>query len=1043
LNDSLSATAYNLYTGERLWHFEGPLEALEDEDRFYALEDYFPRSDFSRRNIHAAATISPYMIAGVTVSGDAAFMNFQDRRPRREAKELDRSIINKAIPRRALFAVNLNDGRLLWAHGTGSTTGNDFLEEVSISSPPLVIGDRVLCSGYLREGGINTFLMSFDRDTGHMHWKVPAGIGQQELTMFNMEYKEFATTPLSEAGGMAIFCSNLGFVSAVDVFSGRVIWATEYETLELPQATHFTGSPNPRRVYWANNPPLVSGDLVIVSPLDSQYLMAYEWRTGTLRWKVHPRRLGTDLHPHLLGVHEDLVVLSGRSGALALSAEDGGFRWRVTLPPGNEVVGRGALTKDRLYLPLDGSVQVYELSQGKALNALDLSVCESPVNLFLLGEVVACAGPEQIALYFDASGMLNHALTRMQQGQGNSEDLAAIGDLYRLDMNLEQAISYYEQALKGTQTDPALQGPDRRRVEDCLFTALLEQGAALQTRSDYKGAEIVLRRAMDTALEPESVVRAGLALLTFFENTHQADRMEQVLDGLNRAYGDNRFDFSEYHEGLGEVPVGFFVLIKRLKLSETVCNVQGELAALQALLSRYPMEIFEGKEARPFAYLRIAELIGMHGREIYTAYDQEAEALYDEAIGEKGTARLLQIHERYPNALISGEVALEIAERYLEEGYSRLVYPILGVILQEDPHSEEWLYAYYLMARAAIQEGNHALAGYLKTRIIQTCNENPRHSDSEKSSLDLARSLDVSQAEEEAPLYLTQADPVVKKTRFSSNQCYLIKAGGVPPAFKQGKALIEFRTENQLALYDFERMERAWTQDVGRFQTNARGSNILLLFHLEEWLVAVFETKAVALSLKTGQFLWEYDPKGIVLDADMSAGLLCLITVSLDDEIFPNREGVSVVTMNPLCGDPLWSKTLEHSPKASFLKTEGSLCIAGLDQYKQPVILLPDPLTGRLNGEISFAAGEFSSLPFRSPQGMLLVLAHRPVTDNPGSRGKPPYHLEAYETSGGRLVWSVDLEQWLMQSSDCMLAGDRLMIFAKDRRKAGVFNTML
>ncbi|MFH1998441.1 MAG: PQQ-binding-like beta-propeller repeat protein, partial [Planctomycetota bacterium] len=573
LNDTVSTMAFNIYTGEKLWHFRGPLESLDDKKDFFRLEDYLSFQDgygFSRSS--TASTISSHLLAGGTIAKDKVLVNLHDTRRRQEAKYLDRQIINKAIPQRSLFALTVEEGKRVWAQdasatkdfaaGEDSNRESDFLQCISIASPPVVFGDHVVCNGFLREGGINTFILCFDLESGALVWKMPVGIGQHELTMFNMEYKEFTTTPLSGSEGVVVFCSNLGFVAALDALSGRIRWVAEYNTIPLPEATHFTGRPNPRPVYWANNPPVICDNRVVVTPLDSDSIFAYDLHTGKPAWKQHAQRLGTGTYPNVLGAHDGKVILCGGGGAVALSAENGSRQWRVFLPADQAVSGRGAMTEDRLFLPAGGNLYIYELNSGKAAGRLGVDYSHYPSNLFLLGEVIASVETEYLQLYFDGPGMLDQALTRLEQGNNQAVDMAFIGDMYRLNGTLEKAISFYKKAMATDDSDPSRNAARLARIKSCLFKASLDYGKTLAYAGREEEALANYRYAFESASGPDRIVQAGLAMIDLLEFMGQADPVRSVLGDLLNRCADCCYDFAGV-EGLETAPVGFYVRLKR------------------------------------------------------------------------------------------------------------------------------------------------------------------------------------------------------------------------------------------------------------------------------------------------------------------------------------------------------------------------------------------------------------------------------------------------------------------------------------------------
>lgn len=1033
VNDSISARAYNIFTGELIWHFKGPMEVTEDSDEHYDLEDYTTHLGMYASN-RTSTTISAYLIASGTVSGDMVFFNLQAKRRKKIARILDQRVINKAIPSRALFALNLADGRLLWAQGDREAWSDDFMSRLSIPSPPIVKGNRVFCNGYVREGGINSYILCFDRDTGDLIWKVSAGIGQQELTMFNMEYKEFTMTPLAEIEGTLVFCSNLGFVCGLDALSGRIRWITEYETIPLPQANLFERMPKPRPVFWRNNPAVVDKNYVVVTPLDSMHILALDWRTGKTRWKLNANNLGLDYYPSVLGIHDGEVILSGESGALALDLESGVRAWRVLLPPEQMVNGRGALSETHLYLPVGENVLVYDLASGKAVSQLVSGFRYPPLNLFLLGEVIALVGLDSINLFFDAEGMLARAEERYRKGKVTLKDLAFIGDMHRLNMNFQKAISYYEKTLDRASEKTGVRSVDLANIRSSLHGSYLALGHQYLMQGENAKAEEMLKAALGKAPGNDLYLQAALELVDFYKSTNESRALSKLLDDIMARCPDHLSTFS-YEEGLVDVPAGFFVLHTRYCLAEDRGDATGAVAALQSIVENYPKVEFQRRSARDGASDLIDDIIEREGREVYAAYDERASSELEEALASGRLSLLERIAERFPNAQVSGRVALEIAKIFLDQGDASSVYPYLTDFLKGRREAAERPHAFYLMAQAAEMDGNPAFAQALKRRILEryASVELPWNEDVTYRSLfhGLPRSrLDSS----EAPA-LPEGEYETHIEKFAALQCRFLSPEGGPVSFMDKKTLLGVQMNNgtwSLTLYDFEVMEKVWTRDLSRYLPS-RGRDLDVgLYYLNEVLAAVFEEASmiIGINLRTGDIVWETDPKGLILDWDFAQGLICCVTAPLPGD--EESEEMEVMAINPAGGGILWRNRTDLSIRASVLPSDEAFCVCSPSTRREgPRWWIFDPLTGEEVEKLALDDGVLSPLPFTSPRGMVLAIWDREIQGGRyGGRGKS---LLACHPRGGNLLWEVPLEKWLIKPKSSLLTQGRLGFFAQDR----------
>ena len=236
--------------------------------------------------------------------------------------------ITVSIPTRSLAAFDGASGDLLWrtedlrASVQKDIYGpNEIPAEISYSSPALVRDGLVFAGGWKQDGYINSLLRALDLKTGKTVWEATVSSSQMEQTMFGELGREPFASFLLEEDGVLYYLTNLGAVAAIESRSGRVLWVTAYDDIKPPPT--MGRIPRLRELYWGLNSPLLLGNVLIVAPRDSQYLLAIDTgkgpagpgREGEILWAYD--NSGGDLRD-LLGAHNGRLYFSGRDGIFAL-----------------------------------------------------------------------------------------------------------------------------------------------------------------------------------------------------------------------------------------------------------------------------------------------------------------------------------------------------------------------------------------------------------------------------------------------------------------------------------------------------------------------------------------------------------------------------------------------------------------------------------------------------------------------------------------------------------------------------------------------------
>ncbi|MEW6742555.1 MAG: PQQ-binding-like beta-propeller repeat protein [Planctomycetota bacterium] len=716
LNNSISVWAANLYSGEKIWTYPGPFLGT-GMGRYTTLRQY--------TEIQPCPFSNNYL-ASLTAAGGIVLANVLRPEPWERPHRLDSHWINAPLPMRSLVALRSSDGKELWRHDR--VGGSELMERLSIPSPPVVVGDLVVAFGYYREGGINAFLVMLDLETGMLRRETPLCISQSELTMFGRPFREFTAAPVS-AGDAIYTNTNLGLLACIDITTGWVRWMSEYPIIRIRPATHFP-RPNPRPVYWANNPVIVDGDAVYIAPHDSDYLLCYDRFTGTKRWMVSAVRTLPGELRYLLGVNDGRVLVTGNRNVVAFDARDGRLLWRrpLDMAQSQTPVGRGVLTGDQVFVPVAGELLRFSQEDGEVLGASPWkrqalrSLDHYPGNLLVFPDLLVTVGSRELSVYIDIHRALGEVERRLQHSKETFTDLLVAANLLRYQRDHARALEYYERALARAQRENA---PPQATAEARLgiHRSCLERCRAL-ARVDPPGAFAMLERARSLAPSKEADLQACVSLLPDLALTRDAGKLAALVEDLDRRWGSELLNV----EGLAKVPVGLHVGMQLADFYAGLGRISDEVGTLHRVAARFGDSTWDGKTVRDLCFGRIDERVRQHGRSIYAELDRQAQQLVERARKNKDADALLYAVQTFPNADVVGSAIVGLGELLLERGRLADLFGHLPAFVRDHPRAKQVGDVLWLMARAAGRAGN--------TELVLTIEAEARRRGVDKGQLD-------------------------------------------------------------------------------------------------------------------------------------------------------------------------------------------------------------------------------------------------------------------------------------------------------------------
>ena len=203
-----------------------------------------------------------------------------------------------------LVALDETTGQLKWSYGPMSASTENEATMRFRTAP--AGGPSSVFAGYVQDNigtGVHIDseygVMAFESRTGRIKWRTPVcrlrpgkfivdfGSGVR------MRIRSFSSPPLYHQGTVYT-CSNAGSIAAMDALSGRVKWLIKYPYYSIPNDIHdatrgfgkgYRSAHHPFHTgLWMNQQPLIIGDNLYVFPVDSEYMLKIDRRTGKIHW---------------------------------------------------------------------------------------------------------------------------------------------------------------------------------------------------------------------------------------------------------------------------------------------------------------------------------------------------------------------------------------------------------------------------------------------------------------------------------------------------------------------------------------------------------------------------------------------------------------------------------------------------------------------------------------------------------------------------------------------------------------------------------------
>jgi outer membrane protein assembly factor BamB len=231
------------------------------------------------------------------------------------------------------------------------------------------------------------------------------------------------------ADGMMVCETASGSVVGYDVAQRQLSWGYSYESTKSRMIQDGFETITPFQVdeeegRWLDNTPVITNDRVVITPRDSNELFCLNLIDGTLCWK-RPRENGL----YVALVHENKVVVVGRSQVMAYSLVDGSEAWSSLLEI-PEPSGRGVREGSRYLLPLStGEIATLDVTVGRIVGRSRLPGSWMPGNLAVAAGILISRGTHDVLGFRQLAEIEQQIAVRLAADSHDAEALAMRGEL--------------------------------------------------------------------------------------------------------------------------------------------------------------------------------------------------------------------------------------------------------------------------------------------------------------------------------------------------------------------------------------------------------------------------------------------------------------------------------------------------------------------------------------------------------------------------------------------------------------------------------------
>ncbi|MEE2642756.1 MAG: PQQ-binding-like beta-propeller repeat protein [Planctomycetota bacterium] len=344
-----------------------------------------------------------------------------------------------------LTAYDLKTGKVQWTRSAFEKNDTDQEEEgvsqgkVGFLGTPVPFGNLLLCP--VTEGGAISIYAMDATKKGKTAWKTFLCDDPSEGV------QHFSPVEIAIAGQDAYVTCGSGVLFALNAATGNIQFARRYQRDGKKEKVQTSYNQNQEMLLssgWADNTVIAWKNALIVMASDHDYLFAVDRRNGKFLWDAPRIPFDEDVdHAYCLGHCHDLLLMATNKSILCYSlAGDGKLQWYQKL--GGNSFGRGFMTSEAAYIPVEDSIVKYDLKTGKRVLQVEVNLgAENKVgNLFSDGKQIWVVGLNRVV----GLRSLRDRLVELGQKIAAGES-SALGERLKIYAKLEE----YDKALMDAQ----------------------------------------------------------------------------------------------------------------------------------------------------------------------------------------------------------------------------------------------------------------------------------------------------------------------------------------------------------------------------------------------------------------------------------------------------------------------------------------------------------------------------------------------------------------------------------------------------------------
>ncbi|MEC9094193.1 MAG: PQQ-binding-like beta-propeller repeat protein [Planctomycetota bacterium] len=370
-----------------------------------------------------------------------------------------------------LTAYNLQTGKVLWTRSALEKSAT--LEEeksdttqgkAGFLGTPIPFGNLVLCP--VTEGGAISIYAMDSSSKGKTVWKTFLCDDPSEGV------NHFSPVEITIAGQEAYVTCGSGVLFALNAATGNIQFARRYQRDGKKQSVQTSYNQRQEMLMsagWDDDVVVAWRNALIVMASDHDYVFAIDRRNGRFLWDAPRIPFDEEVsHAYCLGHCNDMLFMATNKAILAYSLSgDGKLQWYHKFA-GNSY-GRGFITSQGVYVPVEDTIVKYDLKTGRQLSqvGVNLGVENKVGNLFSDGHQIWIVGLNRVVALRSLRDRLEELGAKISEG-----DLRAIQERLKIFAKLEE----YDKAFEDVQKLYELQVADKTSALKQLLVNLEETG---------------------------------------------------------------------------------------------------------------------------------------------------------------------------------------------------------------------------------------------------------------------------------------------------------------------------------------------------------------------------------------------------------------------------------------------------------------------------------------------------------------------------------------------------------------------------------------